>query len=142
MKKPILALALAMSVFALTGAGAALAHECFNASRSAKGNESSGTHANTWEAVTLFDFFVFEAGLSEDDAEAALALLPEDVPTETTIFFGPITIGEGSHAFEEGGQATDGKGIDHFFDAYGEDILGALCTVDPANDFCTGSPPE
>jgi len=55
MKKPILALALAMSVFALTGAGAALAHECFNANRSAKGNEAANAreHLGGCDALRL-----------------------------------------------------------------------------------------
>jgi hypothetical protein len=127
-------------VFALTGAGAALAHECFNANRSANGNEAAGTHSRNWTAVTLFEFYVFEAGLSEADAEAALALLPADVPTEATIFFGPVTIGQHGRAFNEGGKASDGKAIDWFFTTYGEDVIVALCAVDPGNDFCTGGP--
>jgi hypothetical protein len=31
-----------------------------------------------------------------------------------------------SDAWADGGHATDGKGIDHFFDVYGERLIDAL----------------
>ena len=31
-----------------------------------------------------------------------------------------------SDAWSEGGHGTDGKGIDHFFEVYGDRIIGAL----------------
>ena len=44
----------------------------------------------------------------------------------------------------EQGHASDGKGIDHTFDAYGDDLIGILCdaTVAPEHPFCSGGPPQ
>jgi len=142
MRKPILALALALSVFAVTGAGAALAHECFNANRSARGNEGAD-HSPLWETLTL-EFLAADVGLDEEQTELFLELASEaGVPESFTIFVGNHTIAQNSPAYTEGGHATDSKGIDWFFTKYGEDLIGILCgEVDPDNPICTEGPPK
>ena len=142
MRKPFFAVTLALSLFVLTGAGAALAHECFNVNRSDKGNEAAGTNSKAWATLTLEDL-ALDVGLDEAQTEAFLEAAAEaGVPFSFTIFVGNHTIGQNSPAFTQGDNATDGKGIDWFFTKYGETLLGILCgDVDPDNPFCS-APPE
>jgi hypothetical protein len=97
------------------------AHECFNASRSDRGNVAAGTHSKVWEAIPLEEAFAFigaEQGLPElSDAQLAWALdaaLDAGAPSTLTLFVGTHTIAGGTPAMETG--ASDGKGIDHAFE--------------------------
>jgi hypothetical protein len=140
MRKPFISFGLALAIFALTGAGAALAHECYNASRSAKGNEGAN-HSPVWETIDL-GLLASDVGLDEAQTEAFLEAADEaGVPFSVTIFIGKKTIGQNGAAFTQGDAATDGKGIDHFFTKYGETLFGILCgEVDPDNPECSGPP--
>lgn len=142
MKKPLFALALALSVFAFTGAGAALAHECFNANRSAKGNEGAD-HSPMWLTLDL-EVLAEDIQLTEAQTEEFLDAAEEaGVPFSFTIFIGNKTIGENAAGFLDGGREADGKGIDWFFEAYGPTLFGIICgDVDPDNPICTEGPPE
>ena len=124
---------LATALVAVT-ASATFAHECYNASRSDKGN-AGATHSANWstesvaELLTIIHFFGIpgvDQALSAEQAEVAFeAALEMGVPAEVTIFVGKHTIGANGAAFTEGGKASDGKGIDHFFLAHGEALIGA-----------------
>ncbi|HEV8573522.1 MAG TPA: hypothetical protein VGR43_02330 [Dehalococcoidia bacterium] len=140
MRKPFISFGLALGIFALTGAGAALAHECYNASRSAQGNEGAN-HSPVWETIDL-ELLASDVGLDEAQTEAFLAAADEaGVPFSVTIFVGKKTIGENGAAYTEGDNATDGKGIDYFFTKYGETLFGILCgEIDPDNPECSGPP--
>jgi hypothetical protein len=141
LRKPFISFALALAIFAVTGAGAALAHECYNASRSAKGNEGAD-HSPMWETINL-EMLAADIGLDEAQTEAFLASADEaGVPFSVTIFVGKKTIGQNGAAFTQGDQAIDGKGIDHFFTKYGETLIGIVCgDVAPTNPICSGGPP-
>ena len=124
---------LAIALVALT-ASATFAHECYNASRSEKGN-AGAAHSPNWstesvaELFTVIHFFGIpgvDQALTAEQAEVAFeAALEMGVPAEVTIFVGKHTIGANGTAFTEGGKAADGKGIDHFFLAHGEALVGA-----------------
>jgi hypothetical protein len=111
-------LAIALTIVA---AGAASAHECFNASRSDQGNLMAGTHASRWVYVgTLAEL------LSTPPEPGAPALTPAQydwalaaaraagAPSSFAVFIGNHTIAEGTPAMAKHG--ADGHGIDHFGD--------------------------
>lgn len=124
---------LAALLIAVT-AGTTLAHECFNASRSAQGN-AGATHSANWTTESVAGLFfaihqfgipgVTEALSPEEAAVAYEAALDMGVPAEVTIFTGKHTIGANGTAFTEGGKASNGRGIDHFFAAHGESVVTA-----------------
>jgi hypothetical protein len=124
---------LATALIALT-AGATFAHECFNASRSEQGNAGAANSGNwaTESVAELFGVIHFfeipgvETALTPAQQEVAFETATEmGVPSNVTIFVGKITIGANGNAFTDGGKAADGKGIDHFFAAYGEQLVAA-----------------
>lgn len=113
------ALSMALVVAAPT---AALAHDCFNASRSDTGAQNAG-HGN-WFYVSpdmLVGFISGEAGVNPTGEEAAafLAAVEEaGLPTSFSIFGGRLiglnpTTEELVAAYEDGTKSKDGKGIDH-----------------------------
>ena len=123
---------LATALIALT-AGATFAHECYNASRSAQGN-AGATKSAVWETAEVGEVFSFitfvydglREPLSPDgQAAATQAAIAAGVPAEATLFFGPITIGGNGKAFTDGGKASDGRGIDHFFAAFETELRAA-----------------
>jgi len=113
---------LAGTLIATLGAGTALGHECFIASRSDTGNVSAGTHSRVWLHVgSLPDLFGFIAedpsvpALSDDQlAWAVEAASAAGLPNEFSIFVGTHTIAEGTPALEK--HAANGKGVDHIED--------------------------
>jgi hypothetical protein len=126
----------ATSVALLVPAGTALAHECFNASRSEQGN-AGAANSQRWLTVHLSEFFGDPSiGLSEAQQQQALALAQErGIPSSFTIFIGTHTIGsnpktgEPTPAFGRNGKAADGKGIDHIFEAYGDELIAIVIEV-------------
>jgi hypothetical protein len=120
-----LALAIAIVPFA-----SAAAHECVVVNRSATGNEHA-TESGRWVTITLVDIY----GETEDFGFPDLTLAQVDyavalagslgVPGSFT-FRSDKTLLESASGWQKGEGATDGKGIDHFFDVYGERIVGAL----------------
>jgi hypothetical protein len=115
-------------------AGTTLAHECYNTQRSERGNAGAAGSA-AWEELTLADLFataheVFPiAPLTDAEvAEAAAMAEAAGVPSSVVIL-GATTIGAQSTAFNTGGKATDGKGIDWFFTKYGETLAGIAFEV-------------
>ena len=124
---------LATALVAMT-ASATFAHECYNASRSEKGN-AGANHAAVWSTESVAGLFAelhhfgipgVNVALDAEQQQVAFqAAVAMGVPAEVTIFFGRVTIGEHGRAFAEGGKGTDGKGIDHFFEAHGGSIVTA-----------------
>ena len=113
---------LAGTLIATLGAGTALGHECFIASRSDTGTVMAGTHSRTWLYVgSLPDLFGFVAedpsipALSDDQlAWAVEAASAAGLPNEFSIFVGRRTIAEGTPAMEQ--HAANGRGVDHIMD--------------------------
>lgn len=105
-------------------AGAALAHECTVANRSAQGSEKASS-SDSWFYVTTDDLIVF---ITEDPSLVPVlsepyraAVAAAGLPTSFAIFE-HHTIGTGgpdkdtlTPGYTEGGHSSDGKGIDHMF---------------------------
>ena len=130
-RKTLVTLALTAGMVAGT-AGIASAHECFVANRSEKGNAGADNSAN-WYTLHLSDLFAqghqFLGGPALTDPQMAHALgvaAEAGVPSSFTLFE-KFTIPRNLMSEEDlTGTSADGKGIDHFFYAYGEKIIGAF----------------
>ena len=140
MKKQMIAAVAGVGLMLAAIPGSAFAHECFNANRSAQGN-AGASNSQRWLTVHIGEFYGDpELGLTAQQAADAEALaLQMGVPESFTIFIGNHTIAEGTPSMDRNGHASDGKGIDHIFDAYGAQLVGALCTVVPDAPLC-GAP--
>ena len=138
MRKLFAAPAIVLGVVALTGS-TAFAHECYNASRSAKGNQgASGSQA--WGTISLADLYAEAVAEPEEfelppAEESDIPAMLEDaaargVPSSFVIHF-PSTAASGVYG---SAKSSDGKGIDHFFAHYGGDIVAAyLCGAGDAS---------
>jgi hypothetical protein len=122
-----LVLALALGAIPLSTVAA---HECIVANRSDTGNEHAGG-SKAWVTVSLTDIFesTEQFGLpdltSAQVAHAVGLAGSTGVPDSFTIR-GDKLIGGTGEGWTRHGQATDDKGIDHFFEIYGDRLLGAL----------------
>jgi hypothetical protein len=121
-----IALALAIGVIPLS---AVAAHECIVVNRSAMGNLHASV-SGRWVTVTLqtiyeeTELFGFP-DLTEAQVDYAVDYAGSlGVPESFT--FRSDTLLPPSPTWEELGLGTDGKGIDHFFDVYGERLIAAL----------------
>ena len=121
-----IALALAIGVVPLASVAA---HECIVVNRSATGNlHASGS--GQWITVTLTQVFegtedhgfpdLTQAQVAYATNLAGSAGVPGSFTIRSDKLLPP------SDAWDALGHGTDGKGIDHFFDVYGERIVGAL----------------
>lgn len=129
MRTLVRSLALALAVGAIPFASVA-AHECIVANRSATGDEAATASAR-WVKVTLVEIYerTEEFGLPDltpaqvtyavDLAEAA------GIPSSFT-WRSDKTIAGNASGFLKGDHATDGKGIDHVFVMYGDQLIGGL----------------
>lgn len=118
---------------ALTGAlligtgGGAWAHECFNASRSAQGNAMAGSNSNAWFTLVISDAIagdVQSGAITPEQGDCIASWwAASGNPSSFTIHVaGKNTLAENN---PNKGLMSNGKGIDHLFDAYGEDIMTA-----------------
>ena len=122
-------LALATSLVA-AGAGAASAHECYIANRSAQG-DAGASHSANWYTLKVEELyrsgheFLGGAPLTEAQVSKALAMTAEaGVPLSFTVFE-RFTLPRSMDELEGlTTKSADGKGIDHFFIAYGDAIVG------------------
>ena len=102
-----------------TSAGAAFADDCFNASRSAQGNVSAGTHSGNW--YTVAEMIAAFTNATPEQTALALQYVADDpnIPANWTMFVIP-TAGENVYELAQNAPvrlSTNGKGIDHS-DAY------------------------
>ncbi|MEW5990327.1 MAG: hypothetical protein AB1736_03145 [Chloroflexota bacterium] len=122
--------ALLATLMLAVSATSAFAFECVVVNRSATGNEHA-TASGRWITVTLEQLYseTEDFGLPDlTEAQVAYAVaLAESwgVPDSFTFRSDTILL-EGASGWQNGDHATDGKGIDHFFDVYGDQLLGAL----------------
>ena len=122
-----LALALALGAIPLASVAA---HECIVVNRSDTGNEHASGSAR-WFTLTLEQLFseTEDFGLpdlTEAKVEYAVdASLDAGVPDSFT-FRTDKTIAGDAPGFQASGAGTDGHGVDHFFEVYGETLIGAL----------------
>jgi hypothetical protein len=129
MRRFISAIALALAIGAIPLASAA-AHECVVVNRSATGNEHA-TESGRWVTITLTDvyeeteLFGFPDLTPAQVDYAVTAAEAAGIPASFT-FRSDKTLLENASGWAKGDGATDGKGIDHFFDVYGEQLIGIL----------------
>jgi hypothetical protein len=129
-------LGLAAALVLGTGA-AAYAHECYNPSRSDQGNASAGAHSQAWFTLVVSDAIQGDADsgrITQEQADCInAAYAATGAPASFTIMVKGAVGQDGVIAAHNpnGFLATDGKGIDHAFAAYGEQIFGsyAACGV-------------
>jgi hypothetical protein len=114
----------------LSSAGIASAHECFIAKRSATGT-TAATHSANWHELTLTGLFSdlppFLPQLTPAQVEEAVALAEAQGIPSSIALFGQQTIRVSQDEWSP--KSADGKGVDHFFSAYGERLIGIVLTV-------------
>jgi hypothetical protein len=129
MRVIVRSVALALAIFVIPVASVA-AHECFVVNRSDTG-DAHASGSQVWVTVTLHDLYetTEEVGLPDLTAaqvDYAAALAASLGVPESSTFRSDKTLLENASGWQKGGHATDGKGIDHFFDIYGDRLVGAL----------------
>jgi hypothetical protein len=121
-----LVLALALAAVPLASVAA---HECIVVNRSDTGNEHA-SGSGRWMTVTLREIYEDTENFGLPDltpAQVSYAVaLARSWGVPDSFTFRSDKLIPVSEVWEELGHATDGKGIDHFFDVYGERLLGAL----------------
>jgi hypothetical protein len=120
-------LALAIGLVPLASAAA---HECFVVNRSDTGNQHA-TGSGQWFTLTLTELyeeteFFGLPDLTPAQVDYATAFAESlGVPSSFTIRSDKLLL-ENASGWQKGDHATDGKGIDHFIDAYGDQLFAAL----------------
>ncbi|SER60832.1 hypothetical protein SAMN05216199_0661 [Pedococcus cremeus] len=127
-RKTLLTAATTVGLLA-TGIGAASAHECYIANRSAQGN-AGASHSANWYTLQMSDLFaeahLFFGGEPLTDAQLAWALeqtKAQGIPLSVTMFE-KFTIPRSVEKLEGlSTKSSDGKGVDHFFSRYGDALF-------------------
>lgn len=115
-------------ILSMASTGAAFAHECYVANRSAQGNAMAGTHSQAWETVSLDTVLTEFIGVPADVAACVEAKAPAAGIPDSFVFGAKQAVGQGGVIAENNpnmtarGLASDGKGIDHAEDTYGPAI--------------------
>ena len=128
-------LGLAAALVLGTGA-AAYAHECYNPSRSEQGN-AGASNSQAWFTLVVADAIQGDADagfITQEQADCIKGAYAETgAPASFTLMVKGAVGQDGVIAANNpnGFLATDGKGIDHAFAAYGDQIFGsyAACGV-------------
>lgn len=127
-RKTILTLATTAGLLA-GSAGVASAHECFVANRSDQGN-AGASHSANWYTLQMSDLFseahLFFGGepLTADQLAWALEETEKQGLPLSVTMFERFTIPRSQAEFEKlAHKSGDGKGIDHFFSSYGDDLF-------------------
>lgn len=125
------------AAFVMAGAGSAWAHDCFNASRSDTGNAAAGSHSQAWFTLVITD------AIADDVANGLYSQAQgECIYAAWRAGGGPVSItfhvkganGQDGVLAEHNpndGLMTNGRGVDHFEEAYGGLIASsfAACGV-------------
>ena len=113
----------------IASAGAASAHECYVANRSESGNAAVGAHSAAWQEVSLEFIVTVFLGQTQEVADCVVAAAPDaGIPT-TFVFGGRQAVGTEGVIMESNpvdGLTSDGRGIDHAEDVYGEAVVGLI----------------
>lgn len=116
---------------------ASSAHDCFIASRSAQGDAMAGANSQAWYTLVVNDAIDGDlmAGVITPAQDACIkaAYAATGAPASFTIHVKGANGSDGTLAEKNPNTAlfTNGKGVDHAFDAYGAQIFGsyAACGV-------------
>ena len=128
--------ALAAALALGTGA-AAYAHECYNASRSEKGNTQAGSKSQAWFTLVVADAIQGDADnevITQEEADCVKAAYAASGAPDSFTIMVKGAVGQGGTIGlhnPNGSHAIDGKGIDHAFAAYGAEIGGSyeICGI-------------
>jgi hypothetical protein len=143
MRRTLLTAAVAIGLVGLT-ASAAVAHECVNVSRSAQGN-AGAAGSKGWFTLTLSMLYSdvvanpdpgFPAATQDDVPGMVASAESLGVPSSFVIHIQATAMG-GKGVPER--LTSDGRGIDHFVDAYLPQLIQAFCdnaSGDPAGTIC------
>src|SRR5262245_23118827 len=129
MRRLITGVALALAIGLIPLASAA-AHECTVVNRSANGNEHA-TGSGQWFTLTLTQLYeeTEQFGfpdLTPAQVDYAVTLAGSlGIPDSFTFRSDKLLLANAS-GWQKGDHATDGKGIDHFFEVYGDRLIGVL----------------
>jgi len=115
-----------------------MAHECYIASRPWRGNLMSGTNSQAWFMVDLNQEFAAEVDAGQITSADASCLITQltanGVPLQFTVHVKGANGQDGVLADNNPNTSlvSNGKGVDHFFDVYGQAIGAsfAACGVD------------
>ena len=110
------------------GATAASAHECYVASRSAQGNASVAAHSAAWEEVSLDTILTQFIGLPQPVAACVESNASTYGIPSSFVFGAKQSPKTGVIAENNPNTAlfSNGKGIDHAEDAYGDALNAAI----------------
>ena len=119
-----LVLGATLATFAtLSIAGVAAAHECYNASRSDKGDTNAATNSNawTWASEVIVTFVIPEIvgdpdGLTPEQLAEALAIIEEERAAGVAVYDldgALLTRTTAASGVFGTSQSSDGRGIDH-----------------------------
>ena len=116
---------------------ASSAHDCFIASRSAQGDAMAGSNSQAWYTLVVNDAIegdVQSGAITQTQADCIMtAYAATGAPSSFTIHVKGANGSDGVLADKNPNTAlfTDGKGVDHAFEAYGAQIFGsyAACGV-------------
>ena len=130
MRRPyVSAVAGALVVLAMM-ASSVSAHECFVVNRSAQGNAGASrlervVHAHARPAV-FGNGRVRAARSDRRPGGLGRRTCPRGRRASSFTIRTDKTIGEDAAGITKNGRGSDGKGIDHFMDVYGETIIGIV----------------
>lgn len=122
----VVALALVAIPFASVAA-----HECVIVNRSATGDAQAAANSKVWVQLTLHDLYSHTAefglpALTPAQVEYAAALAESWGVPSSFVWRADKTIAGDAAGFLANGKGTDGRGVDHAFEVYGEQLIGAL----------------
>jgi hypothetical protein len=121
-----------VAAFTLLGAGAAWAHECFNASRSDRGDAAAGTHSQAWFRLVVADAVAEDVanGLyTAEQGQCIYAAWTNGGGPASLTFHAKGANGQDGVLAEHNphaGLKANGRGIDHFADAYGDLLVSSF----------------
>ena len=126
------------AALALGSGAAAYAHECYNPSRSDQGDAKAGANSQAWFTLVVSDAIQGDADngfITQEEADCiTAAYAATGAPASFTVKVKGAVGQNGVVAAHNPNLdlATNGKGIDHAFAAYGEQIFGsyAACGVE------------
>ena len=117
-------------VIGLVPVATAAAHECIVVNRSDTGNQHA-TESGRWITVTLQQIYEETEHFGLPDLTPAQVTYAVDLASswgvpDSFTFRSDKTLLEEASGWQKNGHSSDGKGIDHFIDAYGGPLFGAL----------------
>lgn len=116
----------------MLSSGTAGAFECLVANRSAKGNAAVAAHSAAWDGVSLNTILTEFIGVPQSVADCVIGRADEFGLPTTFVLGGKQAAGQGhviagnNPNFTAKGLGSNGQGIDHAEDVYGDAVGAAI----------------